>query len=278
MNIFKRYKIKYQKDGIWRVISILLKKINISTKFSSFIEKKKFYLIKNLSRKSKNTVLHGLYKSVKLSNQVSWNKDLPDLGPKLLGCYEQQVQDQIIYLKKKYNLKYFINFGSAEGFHALGLLKNNIFKKAFVFEKNLKTRKILINNIKINNIHNIAVFENAQFNPISTFLKKNANKTLFLIDIEGEEFNILNKKNILTLRNSFLIIENHENFVNNKKIKKKFFKLINNNFLVSYLENSSRNPHSYKCLEHLNDDEKFLLMSENRPCNMNWLVLLPNHS
>lgn len=278
MNIFKRYKIKYQKDGIWRVISILLKKINISTKFSSFIEKKKFYLIKNLSRKSKNTVLHGLYKSVKLSNQVNWNKDLSDLGPKLLGCYEQQVQDQIIYLKKKYNLKYFINFGSAEGFHALGLLKNNIFKKAFVFEKNLKTRKILINNIKINNIHNIAVFENAQFNPISTFLKKNANKTLFLIDIEGEEFNILNKKNILTLRNSFLIIENHENFVNNKKIKKKFFKLINNNFLVSYLENSSRNPHSYKCLEHLNDDEKFLLMSENRPCNMNWLVLLPNHS
>lgn len=278
MNIFKRYKIKYQKDGIWRVISILLKKINISTKFSSFIEKKKFYLIKNLSRKSKNTVLHGLYKSVKLSNQVSWNKDLPDLGPKLLGCYEQQVQDQIIYLKKKYNLKYFINFGSAEGFHALGLLKNNIFKKAFVFEKDLKTRKILINNIKINNIHNIAVFENAQFNPISTFLKKNANKTLFLIDIEGEEFNILNKKNILTLKNSFLIIENHENFVNNKKIKKKFFKLINNNFLVSYLENSSRNPHSYKCLEYLNDDEKFLLMSENRPCNMNWLVLLPNHS
>lgn len=278
MNIFKRYKIKYQKDGIWRVISILLKKINISTKFSSFIEKKKFYLIKNLSRKSKNTVLHGLYKSVKLSNQVSWNKDLPDLGPKLLGCYEQQVQDQIIYLKKKYNLKYFINFGSAEGFHALGLLKNNIFKKAFVFEKDLKTRKILINNIKINNIHNIAVFENAQFNPISNFLKKNGNKTLFLIDIEGEEFNILNKKNILTLRNSFLIIENHENFVNNKKIKKKFFKLINNNFLVSYLENSSRNPHSYKCLEHLNDDEKFLLMSENRPCNMNWLVLLPNHS
>lgn len=278
MNIFKRYKIKYQKDGIWRVISILLKKINISTKFSSFIEKKKFYLIKNLSRKSKNTVLHGLYKSVKLSNQVNWNKDLSDLGPKLLGCYEQQVQDQIIYLKKKYNLKYFINFGSAEGFHALGLLKNNIFKKAFVFEKDLKTRKILINNIKINNIHNIAVFENAQFNPISNFLKKNGNKTLFLIDIEGEEFNILNKKNILTLKNSFLIIENHENFVNNKKIKKKFFKLINNNFLVSYLENSSRNPHSYKCLEYLNDDEKFLLMSENRPCNMNWLVLLPNHS
>ena len=277
MNIFERYKIKYQKDGIWRIISVLLSKINYTTKFSSFIEKKKFYLIKNILRKSKNAVLHGLYKSVKLSDQLSWNKNLNDLGPKLLGCYEQQVQDEIIYLKKKYNLKYFIQFGCSEGFHVLGLLKNNIFKKAFVFEKDIESRKILTTNIKMNNIHNITVFENASFNPISTFLRKNANKTLFLIDIEGEEFNILNKKNILNFKDSFLIIENHENFVKKKKIKKNFFKLINDNFTVRYLENSSRNPHSYKCLSHLNDDEKFLLMSENRPQNMNWLVPLPNN-
>lgn len=277
MNILKRYKIKYQKDGIWRIISILLKKIGYSIKFTSFIEKKKFYLINNLSRKSKNIVLHGLYKSTKLSNQINWNKYQSDLGSKLLGCYEQQVQEKIIYLKKKYNLKYFINFGSSEGFHVLGLLKNNIFKKAFVFEKDIETRKILINNIKINNIHNITVFEKASFNPISIFLKKNAKKTLFLIDIEGEEFYILNKKNILNFKDSFLIIENHENFIKNKKIKKNFFKLINDNFAIEYLKNSARNPHSYKYLEHLNDDEKFLLMSENRPCNMNWLVLLPNN-
>lgn len=159
----------------------------------------------------------------------------------------------------------------------LGLLKNNIFKKAFVFEKDIETRKILINNIKINNIHNITVFEKASFNPISIFLKKNAKKTLFLIDIEGEEFYILNKKNILNFKDSFLIIENHENFIKNKKIKTNFFKLINKYFKVRYLENSSRNPHSYKCLRYLNDDGKFLLMSENRPYNMNWLVLLPNY-
>ena len=94
----------------------------------------------------------------------------------------------------------------------------------------------------------------------------------------GEEFNILNKNTITYFRNSFLIIENHENFEKNERKKKIFFRLIKNNFKVTYLKNSSRNPFIYKCLKHLNDDEKFLLMSENRPCNMNWLILCPKNN
>ena len=47
------------------------------------------------------------------------------------------------------------------------------------------------------------------------------------------------------------------------------------NFNVNYLENGSRNPHKFKILDFLNDDEKYLIMSENRPCTMNWLILSP---
>ena len=100
-------------------------------------------------------------------------------------------------------------------------------------------------------------------------------KTLFLIDIEGEEFNILNKKNLPYYKNSYLIIENHQDFIENSKLKNIFFKLINKNFNVNYLENGSRNPHKFKILHFLNDDEKYLIMSENRPCTMNWLILSP---
>ena len=246
MNYLKRIYIKYEKDGIWRVVSILLQKLGIKTTYSSFMHKKKFNLYKKISKITKHKVINGYYKSLILSKNYNWNKDDVDLSPKLLGCYELQVQEKIIELKKKNNLKYLVVFGASEG---------------------------LINKIK-----NINIFADANFSCIANFLKKNSTKTLFLIDIEGEEFNILNKENLPYYKNSYLIIENHQDFIKNSKLKNVFFKLINKNFNINYLENGSRNPHKFKNLDFLNDDEKFIIMSENRPCSMNWLILNPKYN
>ena len=212
MNYFKRIYIKYERDGIWRVTSILLKKLGIHTTYSSFIHKKKVNLYKKISEITKHKVINGYYKSLILSKNYNWNKDDIDLSPKLLGCYEEQVQEKIIELKKKNNLKYLVVFGASEGFHALGLMKNKFFSKAYIFENDDKTRNILIKNSKIN------------------------------------------------------------------KIKKIFFKLIYKYFNVSYLNNGNRNPHRFKDLYFLNDDEKYLIMSENRPCTMHWLILSPKYT
>jgi len=278
MNYLKRIYIKYDKDGIWRVTSILLKKLGIKTTYSSFIHKKKFNLYKKISKITKHKVFNGCYKSLVLSKNYNWNKNDIDLSPKLLGCYEEQVQEKIIELKNKKNLKYLVVFGASEGFHALGLMKNKFFSKAYIFEKDDKTRNILIKNSKINKIKKIKIFSDANFACIANFLnKKEQKKTLFLIDIEGEEFNILNKKNLLFYKYSHLIIENHQDFIQNSKLKNIFFKLIYKNFNVNYLNNGNRNPHKFKDLDFLNDDEKYLIMSENRPCSMNWLILSPKY-
>ena len=158
-------------------------------------------------------------------------------------------------------------------------MKNRFFSKAYIFEKDEKTRNILIKNSKINKIKEIKIFSDANFSMIANFLnKKEQKKTLFLIDIEGEEFNILNKKNLPFYKNSNLIIENHQDFIKNLKIKKIFFKLMYKNFDVSFLYNGNRNPHKFKDLYFLNDDEKYLIMSENRPCTMNWLILSPKYN
>jgi hypothetical protein len=277
MNYVKRIYIKYQKDGIWRVVSFLLKKIKIQTKYSSFIHKKKTLLAKDIIKLTKCIVGSGYYKSLKLNGDYNWNKDNIDISSKLLGCYEQQVQEKIIELKNKYKLKYLINFGAGEGFHALGLIKNNYFRKALCFEINKLTRNILFGNIKINKINKkILIFSKANFKDIANNLNAiKLKRSLFLVDIEGEEFNLFNQKNLIYYKNSFLIIENHQNFFKNKKIKNVFFKLINKNFNVKILNDGGRNPNLIKKLENLNDDEKWLLMSENRPCRMNWIILIP---
>jgi len=81
--------------------------------------------------------------------------------------------------------------------------------------------------------------------------------------------------NLIYYKNSFLIIENHQNFFKNKKLKNDFFEIINKNFKVKILNDGARNPNIIERLETLNDDEKWLLMSENRPFRMNWIVLTP---
>lgn len=277
MNYVKRIYIKYQKDGIWRVVSFLLKKIKIQTKYSSFIHKKKTLLAKDIIKLTKCIVGSGYYKSLKLKGDYNWNKDNIDISSKLLGCYEQQVQEKIIELKNKYKLKYLINFGAGEGFHALGLIKNNYFRKALCFEINKLTRNILFGNIKINKINKkILIFSEANFKDIANNLNAiKLKRSLFLVDIEGEEFNLFNQKNLIYYKNSFLIIENHQKFFKNKKLKNVFFKLINKNFNVKILNDGGRNPNLIKKLENLNDDEKWLLMSENRPCRMDWIILIP---
>lgn len=275
MNYFKRIYIKYEKDGIWRIISLLLKKIKIQTKYSSLIDKKKYLLAKDIIKLTKCVVCNGYYKSLKLKAGEKNNRI--DISSKLLGFYEQQVQEKIIELQKKYKIKYLINFGAEEGFHALGLVKNNYFRKALCFEIDKLTRSKLIDNIKINKISKkILVFSQANFKDIVNNLNSTQLKSsLFLVDIEGEEFNLFNKKNLIYYKNSFLIIENHQNFFKNKKFKNDFFKIINKNFKVKILNDGARNPNIIERLETLNDDEKWLLMSENRPFRMNWIVLTP---
>lgn len=275
MNYFKRIYIKYEKDEIWRIISLLLKKIKIQTKYSSLIDKKKYLLAKDIIKLTKCVVCNGYYKSLKLKAGEKNNRI--DISSKLLGFYEQQVQEKIIELQKKYKIKYLINFGAEEGFHALGLVKNNYFRKALCFEIDKLTRSKLIDNIKINKISKkILVFSQANFKDIVNNLNsKQLKSSLFLVDIEGEEFNLFNKKNLIYYKNSFLIIENHQNFFKNKKLKNDFFEIINKNFKVKILNDGARNPNIIERLETLNDDEKWLLMSENRPFRMNWIVLTP---
>lgn len=100
-------------------------------------------------------------------------------------------------------------------------------------------------------------------------------KTLFLIDIEGGEFSFFNKYNIDFLNKFHFIIEDHSQFQNDSKIVNNFFKLIKKNFQLETIQNQGRNPSLIQSLDQFVDDEKWLIMSEDRPFNMRWLVLKP---
>lgn len=47
------------------------------------------------------------------------------------------------------------------------------------------------------------------------------------------------------------------------------------NFDVEILNNTSRNPFKHPLIDELNDDDRWLIMSNGREKNMNWLVCIP---
>jgi len=262
IKILKNFFFIYrQKDLNTLIFKILIK-------FIKFFPRKKIII------NTKKKVVNGYYKNIELSCKQVWNSATPS---QLLGFYEEQVQKKIINLKKKFDLDFLVNFGAAEGYHAVGLIKNKHFKKCFAFEIDPKNQNHILNNLKLNKIENkVKIFGEANFKEV----KKNLNipelkKTLFLVDIEGDEFNLFNKKNLKFFKNNILIIENHEMLISKKNKINDFFELMKQNFTLEILENSSRNPFLVKEIKYLDDDEKWLMMSESRPFKMNWLVFIP---
>ncbi len=60
-----------------------------------------------------------------------------------------------------------------------------------------------------------------------------------------------------------------------KKKKLDFLENLKQNFNVEILKNSSRNPFKHHIIDDFNDDDRWLIMSEGREKNMNWLVCVP---
>ena len=244
--------------------------------FRVFKKLKKNQITKKLSRITNNKICAGYYKSTYINTSDHRGQDLP---AQLLGIYEYQVQEKIIELQKKKKFKYLINFGSADGFHILGLIKNNFFKNGIAFDIDLKARHRLIKNIKKNNLINkIKVLKKANFKEVQEIIpEKDLKKIFFLVDIEGEEFNLFSKKNLKYFINNHLIIENHDIYYKDKRKIRNFYEILKNNFKVEKLNHASKNPFYIKELKDLNEDEKWLAMSECRPKSQSWLVCYPKN-
>jgi len=111
---------------------------------------------------------------------------------------------------------------------------------------------------------------------MKNILNKNQfKKTLFLVDIEGHEFNLFDKKFCTFFSDSFFIIEDHNFNVKSKKKRDNFYKNVKKYFKIEIIRDSAKNPFNYKILDHFTDDEKYLMMSEGRPETMQWLILYP---
>jgi hypothetical protein len=259
--IIKEIKFVSKKNifsNIFHII-LILRKIILKRRIKKIFNSKK--------------ILNGPYKSTYIQ-YANWRCD--DHLPKLLGIYEKEIQKEIILLSKKNKLKYLINFGASEGYHLISLIKKKYFQYGYAFEIDKLVKNKLINNIHHNNLtKKIKVFNNANFLDVFNNLNiHQLKKSLFLIDIEGGEYSIFNSQNLEYLKSSFLLIEIHK--VQKKNIKT-FENFLKKYFKIKIIYQSERNPNEIKKLENLNENDKWIMMSEARPYEMKWFLLYPKN-
>ena len=135
-------------------------------------------------------------------------------------------------------------------------------------------KNILNKNLIKNNLQNkVMIFNKVEEN----FLEKSFPKTLklrdcfFLIDIEGDEFKLLNRHNLNKLNKSVLIIELHDFYFSPNKFLKSLKKI----YKVKVISTENRNLSKFKILENFPDVEKWLLVNEGRPKKMEWIICVP---
>ncbi len=270
-----KYKSIYNQNGFDGVYLYFVNKNFTKTGLSNFIDKKKNILGREISKISNNKILYGPYSGTKILSTYGWSNI--DFCPKYLGSYEYQVQKKIIDLNKKKKFDYFIDLGAAEGYHIISLLKKKFFKQGLAFEISKKSREILKKNAQINKLNNrIRIYKDANLSSLKNTLRNfNHRRLLFLVDIEGQEYDLFDKDFCKIFSKGTFIIEEHPFNISNKRKIKNFNQNIKKYYNVEILKDTPKNPFNFSILEKYSDDEKYLMMSEGRPESMQWLILQP---
>jgi len=267
---YKKFIFAYKRDQIIGVVNVLLGKIGFKFRFKTFIQCRIKLLENELKKISKNIVMEGPYKGMRMPENYMWNEY--DYCPKVLGLYEKEVQNKL----NSFNFENFINIGCAEGYHLIGQIFLNKKRKAIGFEVNNSFIKILQKNSLQNNCYSrIKLFEKAKDDFVDILInnKINLEKSCFLIDIEGDEFNILKEENLKKLQQSIMIIQFHPRKIEEENII--FLNLLKFFFNLDIFQTNERSLSSYKELKDFSDVDRWLMVSEHRPCLMNWIICFP---
>jgi len=223
-------------------------------------------IAQTLTQKFGNVVLGGPFEGMNFLDSVSEGCYVP----KLLGIYESELHRYIdeIVMKKP---DVIINVGSAEGYYAVGLKRllpeTEIF--AFDIDDNAKEKCMELNKINSTKV----IIEN-EFKPeiLNDFKTK---KIFIMCDIEGDEINLFNNKNINLYEHAEICMELHYKDNNhNVRIMPDIFKNTHKTNLIWQKGKDFEVPDIISNISHLD-----ILLSawEWRSYPTPWLIAKPLH-
>jgi hypothetical protein len=195
----------------------------------------------------------------------------------LLGLYEQEVLNSLINIPSDYRT--FIDLGAADGYYGIGVLVNNLFDKSYCFEISEKGREIIKRNAETNGLSTRVVINGIADKCFYNHLSQDEiDRSVLLIDIEGGEFDLLDKKIMGVFMKSFIVIELH-NWIDgaSEKLQKLIVDAQETHF-IEIFSTSARDLSMFDELKMYCDNDRWLVCSEGRPQLMSWMRLNPKNT
>lgn len=220
-------------------------------------------------------IAYGPLAGLQLDPQSWWSA--ADRGAMIIGCYEAQVLRELQRICE--GSRSLIDVGAADGYYAVGAVKAGLVPRAFCFEMSAEGRAVIAANAEMNGVADrIAITGTADSSFLDSIPREfwsQDERSIFLFDIEGAEFDLLTADTLQRLRNSFLIVELHEAKGTSPSKADVLMNRAERFFQVDVITAGPRDPNAITELSDWSDDDRWLLMSESRPFVMRWLLLTP---
>jgi len=215
-------------------------------------------------------VAAGPFQGLRLLPDVSWG--VGDNAAKLVGLYEAELHPALRDLARA-PPSAVINVGCAEGYYAVGLAR--LFPQAaiYAFDTDPKAQLICRQTAVLNQVGDRVTVLGACAPPVLLSLLRQHPAALLVIDCEGYEKELLAGAVLAAAAHASLIVECHD-FVD-PTITSTLIERLGVSHMVENVAEGGRDPNQLEPLRQLSSLDRWLVVLENRPAMMNWVLARP---
>jgi hypothetical protein len=252
-------------------------KKNTAGNSEAYLTARRLMLGQRLRKTFGNVVSYGPLKGFRMAETQTWGHSA-DVGVQLVGFYEKEVLDAVCGGGRRYRC--LVNLGAGDGYYGVGLVKAGIAQRSICFESNPESRAAITACADLNGVaDHVAVLETADHDFLDRIglQDEDLGECLFIIDIEGGEFGLLDGVNLQRLRRAEMIVELHGFVIaDDPGIEQRFLARLGDVFDCSMLMTGARDPSRIAEMASWNDSDRWLSCSEGRPCLMRWVHCQPH--
>ncbi|NBX74131.1 MAG: hypothetical protein EBQ89_07515 [Alphaproteobacteria bacterium] len=213
------------------------------------------------------TVQFGPFQGIKISRKFMG----ANIIPLFLGIYEAELHEPFLRLASKNIYQTIVNVGCANGYYLAGLAK--IFQNAKLLGYDLDTTCLSISQSVIGAN---GLLQRAQLATLflgDDFAAHDPQTTLYVIDIDGGEDELLQPQQFPALEKACIIVETHDVFKPGitQDIRKRFERTHH----IQYIHQQVKSLPDAPPWQGLSDLDRYLITFESRGGYNPWLVMLP---
>ena len=236
----------------------------------------RYQLGQQLANAMDGIVGYGPFKGMRLETLSHWSG--ADTGSMLLGMYEQEVLEELYRLSQSREV--LVDVGAADGYYGVGSVVSGMFTKAICFEVDPDGQQMIRQLAILNGVEESVVVlgeaDSSDFLPeLTPWLPKDLSECVFLVDIEGGEFALLNDELLKAISVAPLIVELHDFDQESRAAAEELIDRISRTHDVHTVYQGHRDPNLFTEVQHWPDDDRWVVCSESRAKRMRWIVCEP---